>query len=593
MRFIINDFEVFKYDVLFGVKIIEDEKNYIYQTWDKEEIKKFYKEHTEDMWIGHNICGYDIHILEAILEDKDPFIRSKEIINNNQRGYYKLPIMVYDLMGKQQFYSLKTVEAVSGKNISESEVDFNINRPLTKEEKILTESYNRDDLNQTAENFLDKENFGNFRIKVDFIKTFNLNHRALNYTGTKLSELVLKAKAIPGIEYQYIKPKIYDCLELKNKELIDYYTREGFRNNEKIIINIGNANIHIGSGGAHSAIKKYHTDKALYFDVSGYYNLTMLNFDLLPRTISEESKKLYEDIYHKQLIYKKTDPAKRAPLKIILLSVFGAEMSPYSNLYDPQKGSLVTITGQLFICDLLEKLEDKVKIIQTNTDGIIIEPLNWEEESNIIGIVEEWEKRTGFVIKKDHIYNLWQRDVNNYMYKDDKGNIHTRGEAVKEYEAGDRLFFEGKPNLDFKEPIIISKAIVEALINNKMPEEYIEENKNNLRYFQYICKKLSYDYTEYELLNMNTKEISTTKLQGVNRVFAYNNNKEIGMVYKHKNKNGKHSKAKVSNLPDNVFVYDDEILSQEAIKKISPMIDYQYYIDRTYERIGEFLPEGE
>lgn len=589
MNLLIFDFEVFKYDTLFGCILINKDNLEIFQTWDLEEIKKFYEEKKDYIWIGHNNIGYDNLILEGIINNKNVYKLSQKIINSDFRPHIKIHLNNYDLMGKNNFYSLKTTEAVVGKNISESEVDFNIDRPLTKEEKLKTESYNRDDLQQTFENFVDKDNFGNFRIKMDFIKTFNLNYKALNYTGAKLSEIVLGAKRIEGIENQYVAPKIYDNLKIENKELIDFYLREGFRKNEKITIQIGNAEINIGSGGAHQAIKKYHTKKALYFDVSGYYNLTMINFDLLPRSLGEKGKDLYIDIYHKQLEYKKTDPKKREPLKIILLSVFGAMMSDYSQLYDPQRGSLVTITGQLFICDLLEKLKDKIKIVQTNTDGIIIEPNDWGEKEEIIKIVEDWEKRTGYNIKKDIIYDLYQRDVNNYMYRDDKGNIHVRGEALKQYEAGDRIFYEGKPNLDFKEPLIISKAIVEYFMNNKLPELVIEENKYNLRNFQYICKKKSYDYTEYELLDLKTNEITNKKLQGVNRVFALKDENLRGMIYKFKVKGDKISKAKISNLPDSVFVYDNEILSAESVEKIYPKINYQYYINRAYERILEFI----
>lgn len=595
MKIIIFDFEVFKFDCLLGCKIIENKETKVFQTWDLEEIKNFYEEHKFSYcWIGHNIVGYDLLILEAILKDKDPYQRSLDIIENDKRGYPRLPLVNYDLMGRD-YYSLKVTEAVAGENISESEIDFKIQRPLTPKEKKDIEIYNLDDLNRTEKNLLDPDNFSNFRIKLDFLKTFQLPYKALNYTGTKLSELALNAVSIPGIEYQYIKPPIYKNLILKNKELWNFYTSEGFRKKglTRPVIKIGNAEITIGRGGVHSAIPRYHTKKALYFDVSGYYNLVMINYDLLPRTIGEEGKKQYIDIYHKQLEYKITDPKKREPLKIILLSVFGAEMNEYSQFYDPQRGSLVTITGQLFICDLLEKLEDKVIIVQSNTDGIIVEPINWNDEKEIIQIVEEWEKRTGFVIKKDYIYNLWQRDVNNYMYKDKKGEIHVLGEALKGYATSGKLFFEGKPSLDFKEPHIIAKSIVNYLMFDKWPEETINENKDRLIDFQYICKRKSYDYTEYELKDLKTGKIEYTKLQGVNRVFAYKDNNYIGMIYKHKERGGKKSKAKVSNLPPSVFVYDNEILSDKAIKEIQTKINYNYYIERSYERIFEFIDSSE
>ena len=58
------------------------------------------------------------------------------------------------------------------------------------------------------------------------------------------------------------------------------------------------------------------------------------------------------------------------------------------------------------------------------------------------------------------------------------------------------------------------------------------------------------------------------------------------MVYKRKF-DGK--KAKVSNLPDSVFVYNEEILSNETIKKLQDKIDYDYYVKRIQERILEFV----
>ena len=44
MRFIVFDFEVFKYDVLLGAIVLDPGKDpKIYQTWNKDEIRKFYE----------------------------------------------------------------------------------------------------------------------------------------------------------------------------------------------------------------------------------------------------------------------------------------------------------------------------------------------------------------------------------------------------------------------------------------------------------------------------------------------------------------------------------------------------------------------
>ena len=584
MKIILYDFEVFKFDTLLGCKIInEDGTINIYQTWDLEKIKKFYEFHQEDIWVGHNIKNYDNLILEAVYKDKNVYNVSKKLINSTIKPKCNLKLYYFDLMNIRSPYSLKVTELYDGKNISESEVDFDIDRPLTEEEKLLTEKYNRDDLEQTHSNF--NEMMPQFKMRLDILKEFKLPLEYLSITGTKLAAIILGAKKIEGIEYDLIKPKIYDTLQVKNKELIDYYLREGFRTNEKLKISIGGVEHQIGSGGIHAAIPKYHTNKALYFDVSGYYNLIMINYDLLPRSLPKEAKEKYIYMYHEQLRLKKIDPVKRGIYKTILLSVFGAMINEYTDFYDPQKGLLVTITGQLFLVDLLEKLEPYVKIVQSNTDGIIVEPLDWKDEEKVISIVEEWEKRTGFVIKKEHIYNIWQRDVNCYCYvKEDKINVV--GEAVRMYEQWQHKF--NGNFYDSKEPGIFAYAIVDYLINNITPEETIEKYKKELRLFQYSCKKKSFDYTELEEKNIETNEIKITKLQGVNRAFASKNKNIIGKIYKLRS-DGKVKKAKVANLPENVFVYDNEILSEEAINKLVPIIDYQYYINRSYEKLGEFI----
>ena len=64
------------------------------------------------------------------------------------------------------------------------------------------------------------------------------------------------------------------------------------------------------------------------------------------------------------------------------------------------------------------------------------------------------------------------------------------------------------------------------------------------------------------------------------------------MLYKVKqDSSGKIKKAKVSNLPDNIFIYNEDINSPEAIEELKSKIDYDYYILRGYEKIATFLPK--
>lgn len=584
---IIFDFEVFKYDTLLGALVINRTGINCVQTWDLDAVRDFYDAHQNDIWVGHNNSGYDNFILETIVNHRNPYNKSCDIIKKDKRGRLNLKLYNFDLMTMAwKRYSLKLTELLVGKKISTTEVDFDLDRPLANEEKLKTESYNRDDLDQTLYNF--NMMFDLFKLRLDIIREFDLDLSYMSVTGTQLAAKVLNSHRIEGIENMKVKPRIYDNLKLENKDLIDFYLNEKFRSNEKAIIHVGNAEISVGAGGIHSAIKQYHTDKAMYFDVSGYYNLIMINNGLLPRTMDEESRKKYIYMYYEQLKMKKTNPVKRGMYKTILLSVFGATMNEYCDFYDPEHGSLITITGQIYLVDLLEKLKDLVTIVQTNTDGLIVEPFDWNDEQKVIEIVEEWEQRTGFVIKKEHVFDLYQRDVNCYFCKDDNGKVVYKGEAVKNYDTSPQSY--ANCNLfECKEPPIIAKGIIEFLANGVLPETLVYENKYDMTLFQYFCKKNTFDYTQYEVTDKDTSETNLKRLSGIDRVFAWNDPTKSGMVYKYKNVDGKTKKAKISNLPPSVFLYDDDIRSEEVSKELSEKIDYDYYVGRIYERCTEFV----
>ena len=587
MRFLIFDFEVFKEDTLLGVKILDKDGDRYFQTWSLEEIASFYMENKDNaIWIGHNNKFYDNLILQAIVKGKNQkYIKelNDKIVVNGEKKYLNIPLIYYDLISNH-FAGLKTIECVVGKNISETEVDFNLDRKLTEEEKLSTEKYNRDDLDQTYDDF--KLLYDEFQLRLDIISEFNLEMSALNATEAQIAAMVLGAKRIPGIENQKVPPIFYENLKIKNQDVLNYYFNETFKTDEKLQFELCGVTHQMGNGGLHGAKNNCWCDEALYLDVSGYYNLIMILFNLFSRTIPKEGIEKYTHMYYEQLELKKLGlKQKRQAYKVILLAVWGAMKNQYTDFYDIEKGSLITITGQLFLIDLLEKMEGKIDLIQSNTDGIMVKPINGHTKEEILDIVKEWCDRTGFVIEPKTIYNIIQRDVNNYLYLDDKKKIHTKGEALKHY-AGDKSPFDTN-SYQSKEPLIIAKGIVDYLVYDIAPEETVEKYKNNLRLFQYICKKNSFDWLEYELKS-NNEIISTTKLQNVNRVFASNSKDTIGQVYKRKVE-GK--KDKYQNLPDNVFVYNDEILSENSIIELSKKIDYNYYVQRICERILEFLPE--
>ena len=354
---IIFDFEVFKYDTLLGADVITpDNKRSRYQLWDLDEIRQFYEDNKESIWIGWNVRGYDSQILEAIVCKKDPFVRSKEIINDGKR-YTRLKMQLYfwDIMDVHHG-SLKVLECSDGKSIEETEVDFNLDRTLTQEEIELTNKYNSCDLDQTYDAFVATRN--ELQLRLDMLSEFKLPMTCLNITGAQLAAKILQAKRVSGIENAYIAPPTYSNLKIKNQEVWNFYTSEGFRNKKSISVPFCGLMHKIASGGIHAAQERVHVDKAYYVDVNGMYNRIMIEYNLLPRSMSSEGKKLYIYMFEEQNAMKKNpDPSVQAVrwvYKTALLSVFGAQGFEFSDFYDPYQASLVTITGEMFARPLRE-----------------------------------------------------------------------------------------------------------------------------------------------------------------------------------------------------------------------------------------------
>ena len=82
---------------------------------------------------------------------------------------------------------------------------------------------------------------------------------------------------------------------------------------------------------------------------------------------------------------KSKDP-RQQPRKIVLNSTFGASKDRYNKLYDPLQANNLCIANQLFIVDLLEKLEGKCELIQSNTDGILVKLYRKEDKDMMFAI---------------------------------------------------------------------------------------------------------------------------------------------------------------------------------------------------------------
>ena len=203
---LIADYEIFKHDSLLGV--LDTETNEIHQMWSVDEIREFIQSNLSEVWVGYNSENYDkilahgmltgkittperaYDVSNAIIKSQDNDTPSFQTLNKlGITDYYQSKILMYDLLGDGAFFSLKQLEGFLGMDIVESVVPFDLDRPLTEEEKRDVEKYNRADLYGTLERFKQRKN--TFKTKMLLVKEFGLPINYICKTNAKLTEAIL------------------------------------------------------------------------------------------------------------------------------------------------------------------------------------------------------------------------------------------------------------------------------------------------------------------------------------------------------------------------------------------------------------------
>ena len=113
--------------------------------------------------------------------------------------------------------------------------------------------------------------------------------------------------------------------------------------------------------------------------------------------------------------------------KLSVNGTFGKLGSMYSALYAPQLLMQVTLTGQLCLLMLIERLEAAgCRVVSANTDGIVVLFKKAHE-----GVVEEvcfdWMLDTSFELERADYRALYSRDVNNYIAIKKDGSTKRKG----------------------------------------------------------------------------------------------------------------------------------------------------------------------
>ena len=554
------DFEVFEYDWLVVLYDMDNRKDTVIVNNSKE-LKEYYENHKDSIWVGYNSRHYDQYILKGIICGFDPkdindWIIVKEKGGWNYSDLFKtIPLNNFDIM--TTFHGLKQLEGFMGNMIKESDVSFDTKRKLTKEELEEVIKYCRHDVEQTIRVFLQRKN--EFESHLQLITTFKLPLNYISKTKVQLSAIILDAhKQKRDDEFDIQFP---NTLKVKKyKDIVNWYKNPINRDYSKeLVVNVANVEHVFAWGGLHGAIPNYIDEgNFLNIDVASYYPALMIEYGWGSRNMSNPDK--YKEIRDTRIKLKKEKNPLQAPYKIVLNGTYGAMKDRFNNLYDPRQANNVCVGGQLLLLDLIEKLEDKCKLIQSNTDGLIVK-IDKDNEQEILDICHEWEKRTRMTLEYDYYVKIIQKDVNNYIIVDKDGNYKSKGAYVKKLN-----------DLDNDLPIV-NKAIVDYFIKGIEPEKTILAC-NDLKMFQNVVKVSSkYMYALYG------DEILKEKCL---RVFASKDENDKG-VFKLK-KEGKNPE-KIAGTPIHCFINNEDINIHNRIPR---KLDKNWYVELAKKRINDF-----
>lgn len=557
------DFEVFMGDWLVVIiNPIERVKKIIAN--DRDALVQYYKYHKNQIWVGYNSRNYDTYILKSILLEINPKKVNDMIILHGLKGWQinddfkDIPLLNFDVASR--IVGLKQLEGFMGNDIRETTVPFDLDRPLNRMEMKETIKYCMHDVEQTMEVFKRRKN--EYDAQMDLITTFDLKLNYITFTQAQLTAKIIGCERVERDDEFDIQ--IVDCLKIeKYKYILKWFKdKKNYDYKKSLETDVCGIPHTFGWGGLHGCPSEplHLKGRIFHVDVTSYYPSIMIVQDFLTRNCKDKRK--FKQIYDKRVELKKAGKKKeQAPYKIILNGTYGICKDKYSKAFDPRQANNVCINGQLMLLDLLEHLEGHANIIQSNTDGIILQVAdNDKAVQEMKDICQEWMDRTKMGLGFDEISEIWQKDVNNYVFKFTNGKLERKGAYVKELDE-----------LDYDLPIV-NEAIVKFLTENIEPEDTIK-GCNELKKFQKIVK-VNGSY----LYGWHNNEFLTDKTF---RVFASKDNKDT-YIGRCKTEGG--TIEKFANTPTHSFVWNEDVNGVEIPEKL----DKNWYIELAEKRIEDF-----
>lgn len=527
---------------------------------------------TNNLTVGFNSKLYDMPMIEAALRGyNNASLKniSDSIINQGAYG----TLCKYDLWMNNEYDHIDIINVAIGK-ASLKMYGARINTPflqdlpydpsvtLTYDQMRVVREYCANDIGITKDLYDYLKNEIDLRIAIN--KEYGVDVRSKS--DAQVAEVLISKKLNCGYkskrgsdiyDFYYEPPAYIRYNTIVLQDVLDRFKTVNFKGvagdnllkqDVPLSIRINNTEYSLGVGGIHSteserAIVAKDDEYLIDIDVVSYYPSIILNNNYVPTHLPAEGfLSFYRHIYNERIeAKKKGDKVKSNVFKIILNGSFGKFGDQYSILFSPNLLIHTTITGQLSLLMLIERLEEYgFSVVSSNTDGITVH-FKKADYDKFRKIIKAWENKTNFETEETRYKALYNQSVNSYIAIKEDNSFKCKG-----------LFASGE--LSRNPAIKVCKdAIFNYLLKGKEIEETIYNTPLNPENFLTVRKVATGGYWKEKYLGKIVRWYWSTKGEPI---FTKDGDKVAG---------------------------SDDAYPLMSLSKGLTCVSYEKYINKTYE----------
>lgn len=442
-----------------------------------EELKRFLADITHGVLTGYNSKRFDQIITRCVSLHFTPrqiFIAAMIIVNKVHDIPKEMNVTQLEIQRISQYvngYSarwqgaeatqdlyddadkgLKDFEAAVGMDIRETTVPFG-KMNLTQEDKDEIIFYCKHDVFALHVKYVTVSR-PYINTKLSLGKTYNIPEKVCyESTNAVLAGKVLGAERVHGTTIVdptitiYEKPIREYIEKWCPKEALDHLIHSQKAKNMAMFEN----QVFMADGGLHSVFTTPKVDKEqsyLYveadeewglfnIDLSGCHPSVMLFCGAMPRSITKPER-FRESVFRRRRLkatpkelWTEEDKEFVPAGKLIHNTTYGAAGNKWLPLYDDYMRSKVCRVSQMVIIAVAMNVYTEipnVKVIQTNTDGILLY-MRREYLDKLKAIIKEFEDLSQFSFELEEDSKIWQLNVNNYIALNADGKDKLKGKS--------------------------------------------------------------------------------------------------------------------------------------------------------------------